>query len=247
MYWQKRVISPHTRPAAGRKIRYPCPGLFRFFGMAGFLIVAAAVYYGGTQLLGLKRLDWAAPAWTTKHVWLLIAAFILGGLAGLMSAAYGLSINVRNERTNYLLIVLWQFLAVTSTFWVGNIGVAMSISLGVKEAKAAVIRYGAERSILHVIGTGSAIGLVMGIYFYICLTRGIPYIIYFLSSAVLILFAAHWHFDTYDIHGKAWIGGGLAVLLMTLLIAPAMIARDLQQRGVVMETMQGNENTTDAR
>ncbi len=145
MDWQNKIIAPKRHKPPKVRIRYPCPALSRFSGMASFLVVGLGIYYGGTAFLGLEPLDWAAPVWTAKHVGLVAAGILLGALGGLLGFAFAMTIEVRNERLSDLFIVLWQFLANGGLVWVMAIGTAMSVSLGKEEAKAAVIHFGAER------------------------------------------------------------------------------------------------------
>ncbi len=203
--------------------------------MVSFLIVGLGVYYGGTALLGLERLNWAAPVWTAKHVGLVAVSIIFGALAGLLGFAYTMTIEVRNERLNDLFIVLWQFLANGSMVWILAIGIAMSISLGKEEAKAAVLHFGAERATVHVVATGSVVGLLLGTAFFLAPIIRLPLIVYLAFSITVSLLAARWHFSTYGIEGQSWIVAGLVTPILLLILTPSMIERDRRQRRLVME------------
>lgn len=235
MDWQNRTISPkqHTPPKV--HIRYPCPGLCRFAGTISFLVAGLGVYYGGTALFGLEHLDWVAPAWTAKHVFLLVVAIIFSALAGLLGFGYAMTIEVRNERISDLFIVLWQFLANGGMLWVVIIGIAMTVSMGQEAAKAAVLHFGAERATVHVAATGSIIGLVLGAAFFLAPIIRLPFIGYLAFSISLSLIAAGWHFHIYGIEGKSWVIAGVIIPILLLLFAPPWIERDRRQRRLTME------------
>lgn len=233
--WSNKTVLPTRDKPPKVDIRYPCPGLCRFVTMVSFMVVSLGVYYGGTALLGLERLDLAAPVWTGKLIGLVVTAVLLGMLASLLSFAYTMTIEVRSERLNHLYIVLWQFLANGSLVWLMAIGTAMSVSLGKNEAKAAVLHFGAERATLHVVGTGSVIGLLLGIAFFLAPIIRLPFVAYLAFSATVTLLAARWHYSTYGIEGQAWIAAGLAATILLLIFTPSMIERDRRQRRLVTE------------
>lgn len=199
------------------------------------LVVGLGIYYGGTALLGLEHLDWAAPVWTAKHVGLVAASILLGMLASVIGISYAMTIEVRNERLNDLFIVLWQFLANGFMLWIVTIGIAMSVSLGREEAKAAVLHFGAERATFHVAGTGSVVGLLLGAAFFLAPIIRLSFIRYLAFSATVSLLAARWHFYIYGIEGKSWIVAGLVIPILLLLFTPPWIERDRRQRRLVME------------
>ncbi|MFA4846549.1 MAG: hypothetical protein WC654_08425, partial [Patescibacteria group bacterium] len=233
--WGNKTISPTCDKPQKVHIQYPCPGLCRFSGMVSFLVVGLGLYYGGTALLGLERLDWAAPVWTAKHVVLVAASILLGALAGLIGFAYTMTIEVRNERLNDLFIVLWQFLANGSMLWIVVIGISMSVLLGREEAKAAVLHFGAERATIYVVGTGSIVGLLLGAAFFLAPIIRFPFIGYLAFSASVSLLAARWHFNIYGIEGKSWIVAGVVFPIILLIFTLSMIERDRRQRRLVME------------
>lgn len=237
MNWQNQIVTPQRATPPKVNIRNPCPGLCRFACMASFLVVGLGIYYGGVRLFGLEPLDWGAPAWTAKHVALVAAGVVGGMLAGLFGFAHAMTIEVRDERWNRLFITLWQFLANGSMVWILAIGIAMSVSLGRDGAKEAVLSFGPERAILHVAGTGCAVGLLTGIVFFISPIIRLPFLAYFSITATISLLAARWHYQVYDIDGIAWLVAGLIVPVLLLVFAPAMIARDQQQRRLVMEQL----------
>lgn len=233
--WSNKTILPKRDKPPKVNIRYPCPGLCRFAGMVSFMTVGLGVYYGGTALLGLERLDWVAPVWTGKLIGLVLVAGLLGMLAALLGFAYTMTIEVRSELLNHLYIVLWQFLANGSLLWFMAIGTAMSVSLGKEAAKAAVLRFGAERATLHVVGTGSIIGLLLGVAFFLAPIIRLPFVAYLAFSATVTLLAAKWHYSVYGIEGHAWIAAGLATAILLLIFTPSMIERDRRQRRLVTE------------
>lgn len=203
--------------------------------MVSFLIVGFGLYYGGTALLGLQQLDMAAPAWTPKHVGLVAAAMLLGCLAGFIGFAYAMTVEVRSERLNHLFIVLWHFLANGNIIWTITIGIAMSLTLGREEAKAAVLAFGAERATIYLVGIGSIVGLLQGAAYFAAPIIRLSFIAYFAFSLVITLSAARWHFSIYGIGGKWWVVAGVVIPGLLLLFTPLMIERDRRQRRLAME------------
>jgi len=203
--------------------------------MISFLVVGLGVYYGGISVLGLAPLDWAAPVWTGKHLGLVVAGLILGALAGLLGFAFSMTIEVRSERLNDLIIVLWQFLANGMLVWILTIGIAMSVSLGREEAKAAVLHFGAEQAVIHVLVIGSIVGLVQGIAFFIASIIRLPFVAYIIFCETVSLIAARIHYFKYGIEGKFWIVAGLIVPVLLMILARGMIERDRRQRRLITE------------
>jgi hypothetical protein len=236
--WKKKTVSPKHQTPPKVDISHPCPGISRFFGMVGSVAAALTIFYGGSQVLGIPPLDWTTPAWTTKHIVLVVVAVIFGAVAGLLGFGVGMMIKVRSERLNHLYIVLWQFLANGSLLWILLIGIAMSISLGKDEAKAAVLRFGAERAIWHVIVTGTAVSLSLGLMFFLVPILRSPIFGYLFPAIGVSLLTAKWHFHIYGIQGHSWIMAGLAFPIGLLIFCPPMIARDHHQRRLALEMIQ---------
>jgi hypothetical protein len=235
MDWRNQRIAPAANKTPDKvRIDFPCPGIFRFTGLVSFLIVGPGLFYGGAKLLGIPRLNWINPAWTTSHILLLAVSLLLGMLAGLIGAAWGMTIEVRSERTSDLLITLWQFAATTSMAWFMIIGVAMSISLGKDAAKAAVIHFGAERATLHVVATGVIVGLLQGLAFFTAPAFRIRFVPYAIFCMAVSLAAARWHYQSYGIAGRVWVGAGIVLPFVVLLWAPDLIKRDQKQRRQAM-------------
>ncbi len=237
MSWQDQFIAPQRESPPNRRIRYPCPGLCRFAGMVSFIVVALGIYYGGTALFGLEPLNWNAPSWTAKHVGLVIAGIVFGLIAGLFGFGGAMTIKVRSERLNTLFITLWQFLAIGGMVWILVIGTAMSVSLGGEESREAIMLFGAERASLHVIATGCVLGLLMGFAFFIAPIIHLPVVGYLAFAVTTSLLAARWHYGVYDIAGTAWVVAGLITPTLVLVFAPSMIARDQQQRRLILEQL----------
>lgn len=114
-------------------------------------------------------------------------------------------------------------------------GAAMSMSLGREAAKSAVVELGMERASLHVIGTGCALGLALGIGFFLAPRLRIPLVPYLAYAVGVSLLAAKWHFGVYEIQGAYWIVAGLIVPMLALAVSAGMIERDRRERRIVME------------
>jgi hypothetical protein len=206
--------------------------------MIAFLIAGMGLYFGGRALLSLEPLDWAAPAWTAKHVGLLATSLLVGALAALFAAVLAMTVEVRNERLSDGFIVLWQFLANASMYWFGTMGTAMSIALGRDGTKRAVLNFGAELATVHVVGTGCIVGLLLGAIFFFGPSLRLPRIGYLILSASVAMLAARSHFEIYHIEGKGWIAAGVVFTLFLLFFTPVMIERDRRERRLMMEQSQ---------
>lgn len=235
MDWNSRLIAPKEKQPPKVNTLYPCPGLCRLACTISFLVVGLGGYYLGIYVFGLESLNWAAPVWTAKHVGLVAVCFIFGAIAGLSGFAYAMKIEVQSERLSNFIIVLWQFLANGSLYWLFMIGIAMSVSMGKDEAKIAVLNFGAELATLHVVATGSVVSLLMGVAFFLAEVIRLPFIVYIVFSATVSLFAARWHFLVYGIQGQSWIAVGMVVPIFLTIFAPSMIERDRRQRRLAME------------
>ena len=233
--WSKKTISPKRDYIPKVHIRYPCPGLFRFSGMVCFMAAALLTYYGGLNTFGLEPLDWRNPAWTGKHIGVIVAAIVFGLIGGLIGAASAMRIEVRNERLSDFYIILWQFIANTMLPWIAAIGIALTITYGKAEAREIVFQVGAEKATLLLFGSSAIVGLVAGILFFISEVKRLPFIFYLIFSVTISLLTAKWQLGIYGIHGIAiWIVG-ILIPFVILLFAPSMIARDRQQRKIAME------------
>jgi hypothetical protein len=199
------------------------------------MVVGLGIFYGGTRLFGIDSLNWSDPVWTMKHIGLVAAGIVLGGISTVFGFGAMMMVEVRSERLNDLFIVLWQFLANGSLAWIVVIGAAMSFTLGKEEAKAAVVAFGPQRAVIHVALTGCVVALLQGFLFFLRLSIRVPFVGYLAFSLFVSLSAARWHFNLYAIEGKAWIYAGSVVPILLLILAPPMIVRDQQQRRLVME------------
>lgn len=235
MSWQDQIIAPERKTPTSGRIRYPCPGLCRFAGMVSFLVVALGIYHGGMALFGLEPLDWDAPSWTAKHVGLVVAGSVFGLIAGLLGFGAAMTIEVRSDRLNSLFITLWQFLVGGGMVWLLVIGFAMSFSLGSEESREAVLLFGVQQAFLHVIATGCILGLLMGFAYFLAPIIRLPVVGYLAFAVTISLLAAKWHYGVYEIDGTAWVVAGLFTPALVLFIAPSMIARDQQQRRLILE------------
>lgn len=233
--WGRRTVAPRSPALPRGHIRHPCPGVCRFTGWISFLAAGIGVYRGGLAAFGLPAMDWAAPHWTAGHIAIVVAAMLLGALAGLVGFAAGMAVSIPGERASDLCVVLWQFLANTTLVWIMVIGIAMSISAGKEEAKAAVLRFGAERAALQVGATGSVLGVLLGIFCFLSIVRRSSLASYLVPALAASLAAAWWHFGQYDLHGRAWIGAGMLLPLVVPFMALPMIERDRRQRRLIAE------------
>ncbi len=238
MGWQDQIIAPERKTPPRRRIRYVCPGLCRFASMVSTLAVALGSYYGGVVLFGLEAFDWSAPSWTGKRVGLIIASAVLGLIAGLFGFGAAMTLEVRSERLNILLTTLWQFLAIGLMVWTVVIVFAMYFSLGTEETGEAVKLFGFERAIVHIFITGSIVGLLMGIAYLLALIIDVPVMGGFAFAAAISLMATRWHYAVYDIAGTGWIVAGLITSALVFLLAPTMIARDQEERRLILERTQ---------
>jgi hypothetical protein len=235
MSWQNTTISPKRDQPPKVDIRYPCPGLCRFIGMVSFLVSGSVIYYGGLALLGLKHMDLTAPTWTAKYVVLVVVVVVCSIAVNIMAFAFAMSIEVRNERLNDLFIILWQFLANGIILWFIASGIAMSVSLGRAEAKAAVLQFGADRAFIQFVIAGSIVGLLSGAAYFLGLIVRLPWPAYLAFSVTVSLLVARWHLNAYDIEGKTWVLLGLIIPFLLLVFAPPMIERDRRQRRLLLE------------
>lgn len=233
--WSNKTISPKRDYIPKVNIHYPCPGLFRCAFMVCSMAIGITTYYLGFKTLGLEPLDWLHPAWTSKHIGVIIASIVFSLVAGLIGAANAMKVEVRSERLSDFYIIVWQFIANTMFTWIFAIGIVLSITYGKEEAKEVVFQVGAEKATFLLFGSSIIVGLVTGILFFISELKKLPFTFYLFFSVTTSLLMVKLQLGIFGIHGIAiWIVG-ILIPFVILLFAPAMITRDRQQRKIAVE------------
>lgn len=238
--WQNNIISPRRDKLFKFNNLYPCPGIIRLSTMVCFLAVCFGIYYCGTILFGLERLDWATPLWTVKYTVLFVTSILLGIMGGLLGAAFATTIKVSNKILNDFFIIIWQYLANGSILWVVIIGAAMSFLLGLEEAKSTVIHFGVI-AFIHVVVIGSIVGLLSGIALFFNRIFRMSFVSYFVFSLVISFLAAKWNFQIYGIQSNLWFVIGTIAPILLLILALPRIDRDFQQRRLMMESLHSED------
>ncbi|UCF67401.1 MAG: hypothetical protein JSV80_16780 [Acidobacteriota bacterium] len=140
MDWRTSVEKPTREPSGRSRLRDGCPGLMRFFGLAGFLTAGLSALRVGASWLGYEPEWWFDATWDIKTVALVGGAFLAGGIGGLLGASIGLSIPVPNERVNHALTVVWHYLANGSIAFGFLVVLVMGRTVGDNEEIEAFVR-----------------------------------------------------------------------------------------------------------
>lgn len=233
--WGRATIAPRGGPPPKHDIRFPCPGISRFLGLAAFFVVANVVYYAGSSYLQLAPLDASAAAWTGEHMVLVGVTLIAALIAGIMGSGAGLLIEVRNEMLNNFFIVLFQFASLNAVQWPVTVGVMMTATVGKEASMAAVLRHGIERATTEMILIGVLLGLWIGLIWFLMAWGKINRLFYFLLAVGPALLTARWNFQTYGIDGNLWTVAGLATTLLLPIVCRGGIERDRRQRQLLLE------------
>lgn len=122
MNWNQEVIEPNRRSTNDSmktpgRYRHASPPLIRFSFSLAFLIAGLGTWRLGQWLLGLPEGIWNVPTWDAKTVCLLVVSLVAAMIGGVVGMGLGIAIQVKNERVNETLIVLWQHLATGLVLW----------------------------------------------------------------------------------------------------------------------------------
>jgi hypothetical protein len=119
MVWDKTIILPKPpNIEAKRQIRYLSPPLMRFCGALGINICGFGVLCIGTSLFGLNPIWRINSNWDWKVILLVVISIIAAIIGFIIGIRIGLNINVKSERINHIMSVLWHYLATGGIIWV---------------------------------------------------------------------------------------------------------------------------------
>ena len=125
MSLKRRDLTPERMiPTEQQGARWMSPPLVRFCSAVAFCVTSILLFRAGTRWLGINYLD--VLAGTESRDWRLTGIFVgalVGGLvSGLIGLAIGASFKVKNDRTNFILTVLWHYLANGTVGWIALTG-----------------------------------------------------------------------------------------------------------------------------
>jgi hypothetical protein len=145
MSWEIKTIQPKRAASAADRERCPSPPLMRFFAAAGFSLFSIGSLKASMRFFGFDAATWMAPTWSSGFMLLVVGSLIAGFVGGLSSLAYAAQINVRNERTNYVLSVLWHYLANGTLVLSFLLVLTLSKRFDKESARRFVLEFGPER------------------------------------------------------------------------------------------------------
>jgi hypothetical protein len=242
MTWQKKTISP-PKTVYKRELNFSSPPLMRFIGSIGFITLGLGMFYLLQHIFMINPDIWHSSKWDLKFIALLIVSFIVGVLGGLFGVFLGAAIQVKSERVNHSLSVLWHYLANSVIIWLFFWALSLNKIYGTK-IKLFMENVGeCYFTILTVsiVTLGSlligAILLMTGAMkehakpnFFMCVALSLP----------LTLAMGYFQYFFLGVHSKLWILTGLLLSIAVHPISVYTINRDKIQRHQIREGSESN-------
>lgn len=239
MTWQKKIISPSKPKYIKKRLNFSSPPLMRFIGSIGFATLGLGTFYLLQHISGINPDIWNSPKWDLKFIVLLIASSIIGVLGGLFGFFLGASIQVKSERVNHSLSVLWHYLANGTLIWLFLLALSLNKIYGKEKTNLFIDTVGGWYFTIYTIGIVTLGTLLIGLTllltgtlkehtkpnFFMCLILSFPitmamgYVQYFLIG----------------VHSNLWIFMGIAQSAMLHPVSIYFINRDKDQRRQIME------------
>lgn len=167
----RETVELGPKPEGSNKDRAPCPGLMRLFGMAGFLIVGLSTLRAAARAAGIEDDLWQISTWNTTHVLVLWGSIAAGVLGGLIGAAAGVSIPVRDIATCEAVTVLWHSTFTASAVWIVAALYALRKAWGIDQL-VAYVHQPNNGFVGRLIWSGALCGLAIGVLWIV--SRAIP-------------------------------------------------------------------------
>ena len=236
MGWSRHTIEP-SRPSSKHicRRRIFSPSLLRLFGAIGFSLGGLTAFYGVTGLLGVDReFMRTEAAWGFKEIISLslgVLAGVLGGFTGFSLAA---GIEIRSEKTNHVLAVLWHYFANGLLVWLVLMSLVLTKALGQESAMQLFARLGVWYSIWAVVGPGALAGMAIAGALLVTGQHGFktkPRFFYcYLTSLPISAAMAHSQLRLLGVPTDYWWALALMFPLALIPISVVLVARDMRQR-----------------
>jgi len=170
---------------------------------------------------------------------LLVVSLAVALIGGLIGAGFGVSINVRSERSNHILNALWHYLANGSLIWFFLLMLCLTKIYG----KEGLERFADEIDMWHFsavtvgISTGGclligAVLLLAGLLKENSKPRVIPCLTLSLPIAIAMGYA---QFKLLAIDIKYWVFMGIMLPIALIPVSAYMMRRDREQRSQLLE------------
>ena len=212
----------------------------RFFGSIGFAAGGLGIFYLGQYFFNIDLDFWQASKWDVKTILLIIVTIAASLMGGILGAGIGISIEVKSERKNDTLSMLWHYLANGSLIWIFLLMMCLHKIYG--EENLLVLVDGIGKWYFSIISLGIAsIGclIIAGMLFAtgVIKERGKPSVAApcFLLSLPFTLAMGYAQFHFLSIESVLWIFMSVALAFLLHPVSAFMINRDKSQRVQVLE------------
>jgi hypothetical protein len=233
MSWELKTIRPKRASVSDRK-RSPSPSLIRFFAGVGFSIFGIFSLKFGMKLFGFESTAWLTPTWSSRFMLVVVGSLLMGVLGGLMCLGLAAQVDVRSDRTNYVMSVLWHYLANGTLIFIFLMGLVLSKKFDKEGARRFVLEFGPERMSLYTVAICSLGSLTVAVV--LLLTRLLkenerprlaPCIALALPVGLTMFYTL---FAVFGIASRDWILAGFVFSLVLVLTSAYMIDRDRNAR-----------------
>ncbi|MBI5222840.1 hypothetical protein HY990_00295 [Candidatus Micrarchaeota archaeon] len=238
MNWQKKtILSP--KPTYKGQLKFSSPPLTRFIGSTGFISSGLGTFYLMQYVIGVDPDIWHSSNWDIKTVVLLVVSVIAGVLGGLFSAFLGVTIQVKSERVNHSLSVLWHYLASGTIIWFFLLALCLNKIYGKNKIKVFINFVGEWNFTFYTVSIVTLGTLLIGLIllmtgamkeytkpnFFICLVLSLP----------ITLTMGYVQYYSLGVNSKLWIFMGIALSVALHPVSIYLINRDKEQRRQILE------------
>ncbi len=239
MDWQKKIISPHkTTLQESDTAHSPSPPLMRSFWAIGFTLGGLGIYHLGLHYLNIDDDFLQANKWNFKTILFVVATIASALIGGALGVRIGGSIDVKSEKLNHSISVLWHYLANGSLIWIFLVIMCFQKIYGQENLMVLVDIIGKWNLSMILIGIASAGCLVIA---FILLLTGIINDKYnprigpcFLVSLPFTLAMGYAQFYFLSTDSMLWLLISVAFAFLLHPVSVFMISRDKSQRAQLL-------------
>jgi len=224
-------------------MKTPSPALMRVCGCIGFLFFGLGFMYLGNSIFNLNLNLWML-SWSdlgAKGITLTIAAFILAIIGMGIGLGIGASIEVKNEKTDFIISSLWHYVANGSIIWVLVWIMYLTKTIGRENAKEFTESVGVLPWIclfaIPIVGCLLIARLLLSIG--LLNERRKPTLLPCLISSVpIVMGMSYIQLHLFQMSGYSWIVMGLLIPVVLIPLCAFMMMRDKFQREQIIQQIQ---------
>ena len=216
------------------------PALIRMWGWLGFMFFGLFSFHLGNKIFGLNLNFWTS-SWSQfggKEIGLVVVSFIFAIVGMVIGWGIGTSIEVKNEKTDFIISSLWHYLASGTIVWIFLWTMYLSKTIGKENIKQFTQQLGSTFSISLLIIPFIGCLLIASLLLLIGLLnqRHKPILLACLIPSLPVsLIMSHIQVSLFRIEGYGWILIGILMPLILIPLSSLMITRDKFQRQQLKE------------